>query len=421
MAVVGLASGQTDPDDGEFVEIDPSGRYGRYDEILGSGAFKTVYKAFDEIEGTEVAWNQIDIDPFLESPEQLKRLYSEVELLKSMKHRNIVKFFNSWVDEKNKTINMITELFTSGSLRQYRKKHRKVDIKAIKNWSRQILQGIHYLHSHSPPIIHRDLKCDNIFVNGYDGQVKIGDLGLAIVTEQSTAHSFLGTPEYMAPELYDGEYDEKVDIYSFGICMLEMVTCDCPYSECRNAAQIYKKVSSGQKPASLSKVQDPKLKYFIEKCLAHVSIRPSASDLLHDSFLECVDSPKKTKSSSFELSKLTDHAEFRLMGVHSNDLNTIHLTLTIMDHSQMVRTVEFAYYLDSDTVKSVSQEMMEQLSLPNGDAIVVAELMQGMIGRFGYHCDQQKQAAVELICSRERKSLPSFGVLMEEKKEIRVT
>lgn len=54
----------------------------------------------------------------------------------------------------------------------------------------------------------------------------------------------VGTPEFMAPELYDENYNELVDIYSFGMCMLEMVTSEYPYSECRNSAQIYKKVSS---------------------------------------------------------------------------------------------------------------------------------------------------------------------------------
>lgn len=55
---------------------------------------------------------------------------------------------------------------------------------------------------------------------------------------------FTGTPEFMAPELYDENYNELADIYSFGMCMLEMVTFEYPYSECRNSAQIYKKVSS---------------------------------------------------------------------------------------------------------------------------------------------------------------------------------
>lgn len=150
---------------------------------------------------------------------------------------------------------------------RYRMKHKHVDMKAIKNWARQILRGLHFLHTQNPCIIHRDLKCDNIFVNGHTGEVKIGDLGLAIVMQQPVAHSVIGntlntstelflvhkvliplfctgTPEFMAPELYDEEYNELVDIYSFGMCILEMVTLEYPYSECRNAAQIFKKVSS---------------------------------------------------------------------------------------------------------------------------------------------------------------------------------
>lgn len=65
-------------------------------------------------------------------------------------------------------------------------------MKAVKSWARQILQGLMYLHSHNPPILHRDLKCDNIFVNGNHGEIKIGDLGLATVMQQPTARSVIG-------------------------------------------------------------------------------------------------------------------------------------------------------------------------------------------------------------------------------------
>lgn len=75
---------------------------------------------------------------------------------------------------------------------RFRKKHRSVDLKAVKSWARQILQGLDYLHGQNPPVIHRDLKCDNIFVNGNQGQVKIGDLGLATVMQQPTAKSVIG-------------------------------------------------------------------------------------------------------------------------------------------------------------------------------------------------------------------------------------
>lgn len=76
------------------------------------------YKGFDEIDGIEVAWNQVSIEDAVQSHVHLKRLCSEVYLLKTMKHENVIRSYASWVDVKNKTINMITELFTSGNLRQ---------------------------------------------------------------------------------------------------------------------------------------------------------------------------------------------------------------------------------------------------------------------------------------------------------------
>jgi len=82
---------------------------------------------------------------------------------------------------------------------RYRKKHKHVDLRAVKKWSRQILEGLLYLHSHNPPVIHRDLKCDNIFVNGNQGEVKIGDLGLAAILQQAnSAHSVIGN---VSPEI----------------------------------------------------------------------------------------------------------------------------------------------------------------------------------------------------------------------------
>ncbi|KAG4112054.1 hypothetical protein ERO13_D13G139300v2 [Gossypium hirsutum] len=180
---------------------------------------------------------------------------------------------------------------TSGNLREYRKKHRQVSIKALKKWSKQILKGLDYFHTHDPCIIHRDLNCSNVFVNGNTGQVKIGDLGMAaIVGKSHSAHSILGTPEFMAPELYEEHYTELIDIYSFGMCLLEMVTLEIPYSECENVAKIYKKVSSGVRPQAMSKVRDEDVKAFIERCLAQPRSRPSAAELLKDPFFyEVVD------------------------------------------------------------------------------------------------------------------------------------
>ncbi|KAG7658433.1 Protein kinase domain [Arabidopsis suecica] len=410
-------------EEADFVQKDPTGRYIRYNDVLGRGAFKTVYKAFDEVEGIEVAWNLMSIEDVLQMPGQLDRLYSEVHLLNSLKHDNIIKLFYSWVDDHNKSINMITELFTSGSLTLYRKKHHKVDPKAIMNWARQILKGLHYLHSQTPPVIHRDLKCDNIFVNGNTGKVKIGDLGLAAVMQQPTARSVIGTPEFMAPELYEEEYNELVDIYSFGMCMLEMVTCEYPYRECRNQAQIYKKVTSGIKPQSLSKVDDPQVKQFIEKCLLPAPSRPTALELLKDQLL-AVDGAKDStltassnttfkpamppqseyrpmdveykkntsvsicssaKSSqecallqTMEVQRVAESTEFKLSGERRDDV-AASMALRIAGSSGQARKVDFDFNLKTDTARAVTGEMVEELDLSSHEVTVIAEMIDELI------------------------------------------
>lgn len=406
--------------DAEYAEVDPTGRYMRYNVILGRGAFKTVYKAFDEVEGIEVAWNQINIDEVMQCPDNIDRLYREVHLLKFLKHGNVMKFYYSWIDDQNKTINVITELFTSGSLRHYRQKHPRVNLKAIKNWARQILHGLDYLHSHQPPIIHRDLKCDNIFINGNHGEVKIGDLGLATVMQMPRARSVIGTPEFMAPELYDESYDELVDIYSFGMCLLEIFTLEYPYSECTNPAQIYKKVSKGVKPAALAKISDPQVKKFIEKCLVPASERLSAKELLQDPFLcpdntHCLSGPKipspppkaldispaslnmdvdTTESRpaslgkengcvgphtpALEFTRTNKNTELKLKG-EKLDNNLVSLVLRIADLSGHARNIHFLFYLDSDTAMSVAAEMVEQLELADCDVTFIADFIDLLI------------------------------------------
>ncbi|CAL0325183.1 unnamed protein product [Lupinus luteus] len=419
----------SEPPDPDVLETDPTCRYIRYKEVIGKGAFKTVYKAFDEVNGIEVAWGQVQIDEVLRSPGDLERLYSEVHLLKSLRHNNIVRFYNSWIDNKHKTVNMITELFTSGSLRQYRIKHKKIDMKVVKGWARQILMGLNYLHNHNPPIIHRDLKCDNIFINGHQGEVKIGDLGLATFLEQSNAKSVIGTPEFMAPELYDENYNELADIYSFGMCMLELVTSEYPYSECKNSAQIYKKVSSGIMPAALSKIKDPEIKSFIDKCLVPASQRLSAKQLLMDSFLQVTNLAKNQSfslpnivlpklvasenqcllsegpvsaqngttsmilgdtppvitvfdnssngASTFscvEIRRLKGDYLFFLKG-EENDESSVSLVLRIADQSGQARNIDFTFYLNSDTSVSVSNEMVEHLELADQNVKLIAELI----------------------------------------------
>ena len=154
-----------------FVEVDPSERFGRYPELLGSGAMKNVYRGFDIEEGRDVAWNQIKLKKLDEYAK--KRLFSEIKLLKTLKNENLIVLYGFWRDSENNHLNFITEACVSGNLRDYRKKHKRVSLKVLKKWSRQILKGLDYLHTHEPCVIHRDLNCSNIFINGNTGKVNM--------------------------------------------------------------------------------------------------------------------------------------------------------------------------------------------------------------------------------------------------------
>ncbi|KAK4274910.1 hypothetical protein QN277_018071 [Acacia crassicarpa] len=375
-----------------YVETDPSGRYGRFGEILGKGAMKTVYKAIDEVLGIEVAWNQVRLNQALRTPDDLQRLYSEVHLLSTLKHQCIIRFYNSWIDIENKTFNFITEMFTSGTLREYRKKYVRVGIQAIKSWARQILQGLVYLHDHDPPVIHRDLKCDNVFVNGHLGQVKIGDLGLAaILRDSQSAHSVIGTPEFMAPELYEEEYNELVDVYSFGMCVLEMLTSEYPYGECANPAQIYKKVTSGKLPAALFRIEDTEAQKFVRKCLVAAAERPSAKELLLDPFLLSNDVLSNTK---FEIQKpllndieieklcLTDGSQrtgMKITGKLNPEDGTIFLKVQITDKDGSARNIYFPFDILTDTPIDVAMEMVRELEITDWEPFEISSMIEAEI------------------------------------------
>ncbi|XP_067125426.1 serine/threonine-protein kinase WNK3-like isoform X4 [Centruroides vittatus] len=267
-------------------DTSPCGRFLKFEEEIGRGSFKTVYKGLDTSTGVAVAW--CELQERLNKTER-QRFREEAEMLKGLQHPNIVRFYDYWEvnTPKRKYLVLITELMTSGTLKTYLRRFKKINLKVLKSWCKQILKGLNFLHSRCPPIIHRDLKCDNIFITGTTGSVKIGDLGLATLKNRSFAKSVIGTPEFMAPEMYEERYDESVDVYAFGMCMLEMATSEYPYSECSGPAQIYKKVISGVPPLSFNKVEIPEMKDIISLCIQlEKENRPRVKELLQLEFFQ---------------------------------------------------------------------------------------------------------------------------------------
>ncbi|XP_007482217.1 serine/threonine-protein kinase WNK4 isoform X2 [Monodelphis domestica] len=331
----------------QAVATSPDGRYLKFDIEIGRGSFKTVYRGLDTDTTVEVAWCELQTRKLSRAERQ--RFSEEVEMLKGLQHPNIVRFYDSWksVLKGQVCIVLVTELMTSGTLKTYLRRFREMKPRVLQRWSRQILRGLHFLHSRDPPILHRDLKCDNVFITGPTGSVKIGDLGLATLKRTSFAKSVIGTPEFMAPEMYEEKYDEAVDVYAFGMCMLEMATSEYPYSECQNAAQIYRKVTSGTKPNSFHKVKIPELKEIIEGCI------------------------RTDKNERFTIQDLLAHAFFREeRGVHvelaeedDGEKQGLKLWLRMEDARRVGRprdnqAIEFLFQLGRDAAEEVAQEMV---------------------------------------------------------------
>jgi hypothetical protein len=192
---------EKDDDEDEPIGTSPCGRFFKYDFEVGRGSFKTVFRGLDSHTGVAVAWCEL-LDKKVNKAER-QRFREEAEMLKKLQHPNIVRFYNYWETTiaKKKSLVLITELMLSGTLKSYLKRFKKINQKVLRSWCRQILKGLAFLHSRSPPIIHRDLKCDNIFITGTTGSVKIGDLGLATLKNRSYAKSVIGTPEFMGERI----------------------------------------------------------------------------------------------------------------------------------------------------------------------------------------------------------------------------
>lgn len=211
----------------------------------------------------------------------INRISEEINLMKKLNHPNIINYISGWFDDEKKEVVIITEIFSGGSLRRYLNKIPHPRLRLIKNWIREILKGLKYLHELNPPIIHRDIKCDNIFIYSNNGSIKIGDLGHSCALKDKFAKSFSGTPEFMAPEVFEGKYGVKADIYSLGICIVEMVTLECPYKECETIMLMYENAKHNIMPACLDKIKDENIVSLIKSCLRPEAERPTADDLLN--------------------------------------------------------------------------------------------------------------------------------------------
>lgn len=254
-----------------------SSQLGKYRIVkwLGGGQFGDVYLGFDTILEKEFA---LKIARMREK--DILMLKDEAKLLSSLDHRNIVRFYN--IDMIDKNFIMVMEYVEGKSLRSLMEE--RIPIPSILSYLEQILRAIEYAHKEG--IIHRDLKPENILISK-DGTVKVTDFGLAkFLRPGSLSASIAGTPIYMAPEAWKGKFLKESDIYSLGAILYELLTQKAPFLA--DTLENIRKLIFRSKPTppSLLNPDIPKeLEGVVLSCLEKSpKDRPPASELLKTLF-----------------------------------------------------------------------------------------------------------------------------------------
>ncbi|NXB47978.1 M3K3 kinase, partial [Leucopsar rothschildi] len=261
----------------------------RRGKLLGQGAFGRVYLCYDVDTGRELAAKQVQFDP--ESPETSKEvsaLECEIQLLKNLQHERIVQYYGCLRDRAEKTLTIFMEYMPGGSVKDQLKAYGALTENVTRRYTRQILEGVSYLHSNM--IVHRDIKGANILRDSA-GNVKLGDFGASkrlqtICMSGTGIRSVTGTPYWMSPEVISGEgYGRKADVWSLGCTVVEMLTEKPPWAEYEAMAAIFKIATQPTNPQLPSHISEP-CRDFLKQIFVEARHRPSAEELLRHQFAQ---------------------------------------------------------------------------------------------------------------------------------------
>ncbi|VFQ97460.1 unnamed protein product [Cuscuta campestris] len=254
---------------------------------LGSGTFGTVYHG--KWRGTDVAIKRIKKSCFTGRSSEQERLtdefWREADILSKLHHPNVVAFYGVVQDGPGGTLATVTEFMVNGSLRHVLLcKDRHLDRRKRLIIATDAAFGMEYLHSKN--IVHFDLKCDNLLVNLKDPSrpiCKVGDFGLSKIKRNTLVTGGVrGTLPWMAPELLNGssnKVSEKVDVFSFGIVLWEILTGEEPYANMHYGAIIGGIVNNTLRP-HIPSFCDPEWRMLMEQCWApDPAARPSFTDI----------------------------------------------------------------------------------------------------------------------------------------------
>jgi len=260
---------------------------------IGVGSFGEVHVGMNTQTGVLMAVKKFRMEGAI-----MKDIRTEVELMRSFKHVNIVRYLGAQMDKE--FLHIFQEWVPGGSVASLLSKFGSFSIEVIQSYILQTLSGLKYLHENS--IMHRDIKGSNILVND-EGVVKLADFGASkklknLSDDLMMSLTVRGTPYFMAPEVFEERYSAKADIWGIGCVAFQMATASPPWKELgfTNPISLFNHMKRCMGPPEMkhpqrecfSKQQELSwnlFENFVGKCFEFDPMqRPSAKELKDDLF-----------------------------------------------------------------------------------------------------------------------------------------
>lgn len=257
-------------------EGDGVGNYRFTDEVVGEGAFSTVRKCFD-LHEKPVAIKCIRLSEIRSNTQLLKR---ELRILQKVQHPAIVTYLSCFHDPEH--IYIVTELCEGGNLVDRVRRQARLPEAFMRKTTKSLFEGLVYLHALH--ICHRDIKAENVLFTS-DDRAKIIDFGLARIMETDRLVSVVGTPYYLAPEVPDGKYDTKCDVWSLAVVVFFGLAGRLPF-EGRDWEELRKNVLSLNFGSWGSMSEAAKL-FLLKLFQIDPKQRLSAEEALREEWLQC--------------------------------------------------------------------------------------------------------------------------------------
>ena len=279
--------------------------------LIGQGSYGQVFECLNLDTGeTHVVKEVRLVGDFTQIQREISSLKREILTLKALSHPHIVRYIHADVTPDQKTVQIFMEYVSGGSLRSQLDKFGKLEEGVARKYVEQLVAGLEYIHRNG--VVHRDVKSDNVLVDGKGG-VKLTDFGAAKKVGQpggefTESKSLIGSPYWMAPEVVQRVgHSYPSDIWSLGCLLIELLTGKPPWSEqSTRAAVVLQLIKDATRPPTFPGNISMKCKSFLYRCLRlEPEKRATASDLRRHPYLTGEDIP----TDHLELLQAEEEAE----------------------------------------------------------------------------------------------------------------